>query len=210
MENVNPVVAAVAAVTSEPVENSIVLTDAVENAPALVESGTEAPVKVEDAPPLPKKELTEKDWRAIRRLYVTVRLNTVEPCGHKLDPSRDPRGNCPYCWFVFFQTHGELVQTADEMFQKVGSQGLETLRGKKFVKNFLRFMAVIATMKAQAEAQKEKNGEISSTGEPGSSSGPAESSSTSTGDSGIEQGAIIDGGQVQGAGTSQEGTGQAV
>lgn len=209
MENVNAVAEAVALVTTDGDGQN---RDAAEleaaGLPNIDVTGEVPPV--EAAPPLPKKELTEKDWRAIRRLYVTVRLNTVEPCGHKLDPSRDPRGNCPYCWFVFFQTHGELVQTADEMFQKVGSQGLETLRGKKFVKNFLRFMAVIATMKAQAEAQKEKNGEISSTGEPGSSSGPAESSSTSTGDSGIEQGAIIDGGQVQGAGTSQEGTGQAV
>jgi hypothetical protein len=208
MCDVNPIVNAVAAVTSAAPEEEpkVTLTDAVEIAPALVENSTEAPAKVEDAPPLPK-DITPKEWKNIMRLYFTVRRNTVEPCGHKLDTNNDPRNNCNFCWFVFFQTHGEMTQTSDEIFQKYGRKALESLRGTKFVKNFLKFMAVLAIMKKQAEAQKENDGR--SIGEPGSGGGnelsPETTSEQSSGST--DQQTVVDGGQVEGAGASQESAG---
>lgn len=158
-----------------------------------------------------EKKLTEKEYKNLLRIFFTVRHNTVEPCGHKLDIKREPRGNCPYCWFVYFNTYGEMVQTCDEVFQKHGPKALESLRGKKFVKNFIRFMATLAAMKKLQDAQKESNGE--STGSVGSSSRASEDST----DTGVSDPGSTDrlqtsgiGGQVEGAEGGEGAVGPAV
>jgi hypothetical protein len=169
--------------------------DEVSNAVKLVTENAADDAKTAVVPE--KKEISEKELRQIRRVFMTKRHSTVEPCGHKLDLETDMKGNCPYCWFVFFQKHGEVVQTSDEVFQKHGKKALEAIKGVKFVKHFLQFMAVLATMKAQI--QEETNGEISSTGEPSGSGGEtipgADAASPDPAVS--DQGAIDAGGQVQ-------------
>ena len=80
------------------------------------------------------------------------------PCGHKLVAGQPPRHrNCEACWFTFFQVHGELTQAVDEAYNsqgtEVGRELIKQLRGVKFLKNFLKFMSTVATMKAQVETQ---------------------------------------------------------
>jgi hypothetical protein len=95
----------------------------------------------------PKKPLTLKELKKARSIYVTRRNDIVEHCGHKFHTDNQPDTNCPYCWFAFFQTFGEVTQTADEVYQKEGKEMLVKIRGKKFVKNFLQFMKTLAYMK---------------------------------------------------------------
>jgi hypothetical protein len=89
-------------------------------------------------------EWTPRKWAEMRRLYFTVRLPKVRGCGHKLDLSRDPRTGCSSCWFSYLRENGQIVQTADECFVKEGRETLERIRGKRFVKFFIKFMATIA------------------------------------------------------------------
>jgi hypothetical protein len=86
----------------------------------------------------------------------TLKLQRVPMCGHKFTPGQEPRHrNCESCWFTFFQVHGELTQSLDEVFAKYGESGLRHLKPAKYVKNFLRFMSTIATWKEAAETAKE-------------------------------------------------------
>lgn len=172
------------------------------------------PIPEDVKPAGPPKQLTEKEFRMLRRIYVTVRHNTVEPCGDKLDINREPRNNCPYCWFVFFNSHGELVQTADEVFQKEGRDALVSLKGTKFVKNFLKFMATLAVMKEQLEAQQAANKEQDEQGVR-SADGVSSASEVSSGssDGGIVPGSAEtanDGREVESVSGSEGRTGQAV
>lgn len=82
--------------------------------------------------------------------YTSVKLPRVNVCRHKLDLRRQPRQrNCQYCWFAFFQNHGEVVQQCDEMFQADGGVLLVELQGKKFLHRFRQFMATIAQWKQE-------------------------------------------------------------
>jgi hypothetical protein len=96
---------------------------------------------------------------------VTVKLQKVEPCGHKFVPGEEPRHrNCTPCWFAYFQVNGEITKAADEVFQEQGESGLRQLATPKFVKNFLMFMGALAQWEAlnkaaqvaQAEAEASK------------------------------------------------------
>jgi hypothetical protein len=93
----------------------------------------------------------------IRRYEKPLTLTRVPDCGHKFVPEQEPRHrNCESCWFTFFQVHGELTKTADELFQAHGPEIIAQLRGKKFTKHFLRFMGALAQWKATADAASEK------------------------------------------------------
>lgn len=86
------------------------------------------------------------------RVVKPIRYTRLPACGHRFDPNREPRfNNCESCWFAFFQTHGELTQTADELFQKHGIDAIRQIRGKKFAENWLKFMATLAQWKQQME-----------------------------------------------------------
>ena len=100
----------------------------------------------------PPKKLTQKEIKALFRAYFTVRRDRVKSCGHKFDMARDPRTGCEDCWFAFFGNNGPMTQTADECFQKEGRQTLERIRGKRFVKKFLKFMSTLARFQAEAKA----------------------------------------------------------
>lgn len=100
----------------------------------------------------PPKQLTKKEIKALFRAYFTVRRDRVKSCGHKFDMARDPRTGCEDCWFAYFGNNGPMTQTADECFQKEGRQTLERIRGKRFVKKFLKFMSTLARFQAEAKA----------------------------------------------------------
>ena len=100
----------------------------------------------------PPKKLTQKEVKSLFRAYFTVRRDRVKSCGHKFDMARDPRTGCEDCWFAYFGNNGPMTQTADECFQKEGRQTLERIRGKRFVKKFLKFMSTLARFQAEAKA----------------------------------------------------------
>jgi hypothetical protein len=99
----------------------------------------------------PVKPLTELQFRQLRRAYFTVRHDTVATCGHKIDRLNEPKNNCEYCWWAFFGSHGELVQTADKAFQEQGQNFLDKMRGQKFRKMFLRYMSTLARFQKEQE-----------------------------------------------------------
>jgi hypothetical protein len=95
----------------------------------------------------PKKPLTKAEYKKMMSVYFTQRRDIVEYCGHTFYQYDQPKNNCPYCWFAFFQVNGEVTKTADEVFIREGRDMLIKIRGVKFTKNFLRFMATLAYMK---------------------------------------------------------------
>ena len=98
-----------------------------------------------------------------------LRYQRVPMCGHKFIPGHEPRHrNCEACWFTFFQVHGELTQSCDQVFAELGEPALRQLRPGKFVKNFLKFMSTLAQWQEAAKAVKETN-EVSTTTASGSS-----------------------------------------
>ena len=121
------------------------------------------------------EEITRAEYKKVMRETFTVKHQRIPQCGHKFVPGHEPRHrNCEQCWFVFFQVHGELTQSVEEVFQKHGKPAIVALRGVKFLDNFLKFMATVAQYKAAVEAAKESNGSIEST-EVGSSKADDES-----------------------------------
>ena len=122
------------------------------------------------------EEITRAEYKKVMRETFTVKHQRIPQCGHKFVPGHEPRHrNCEQCWFVFFQVHGELTQSVEEVFQKHGKPAIVALRGVKFLDNFLKFMATVAQYKLAADAAaKEKNGSTEST-EVGSSKDDDES-----------------------------------
>lgn len=100
----------------------------------------------------PNKPLTERDFRALRRMYFTVRHDVGKPCGHKVDRLNQPKNNCEYCWWIFFETHPDLVATADRAYIDQGREFLDRIRGWKFRKYFLRYMST--KLKIQQEQER--------------------------------------------------------
>ncbi len=111
---------------------------------------------IQAAPPIPE-QMTLRQFKALRAKYFTVKHKRMDPCGHRLDAMNEPRNNCEFCWFAFFQTHGELVQTTDRAYQEQGTEFLDRTRGQKYRKMFLRFMSTIAMFKKEMEDAKGKN-----------------------------------------------------
>jgi hypothetical protein len=90
---------------------------------------------------------TLSEIKQARRVYWTVRNPIVQACGHKLKEMAEPKNNCEYCWFTFFNTYGELTKSVDEAFREHGKDFVVNLRGTKFVKNFTRFMSTLSQLK---------------------------------------------------------------
>lgn len=89
-------------------------------------------------------ELTPKLLKQLRGKYFTIKHPQLKECGHKLDMINEPRHrNCENCWWTFFNTHPQLVETADQFFKTQGKQAMIGLRGKQFVTMFVRFMATM-------------------------------------------------------------------
>jgi hypothetical protein len=116
--------------------------------------------------------LNEKTMRKLRNKYFTVRHDAL-PCGHKVDRVNQPKTNCETCWWGWLNTHGQLVQTAHEFIQQYGKERLVSLRGKVFVKMFLRFMSTVNHLIEEQKAQEKLN---DNQGEPGPATGSIEGS----------------------------------
>lgn len=101
-------------------------------------------------------QMTERQFRELRRVYFTVRHNVVHPCGHKLDALNQPRFNCEHCWFGWFETHPDLVTTADRAFQEQGKPFLSKMRGDKFTKMFCRYMRTKLELQKETECLKQQ------------------------------------------------------
>jgi hypothetical protein len=109
-------------------------------------------VKGENGEDKEEVEITRGEFKEDRRLHFTVRRGRLPRCGHKFDPTSEPRHrNCEVCWFTFFNTNGSVVQTCDEIVSKFGLKGLIQIRGKEFAKNYIKFMATLAQWKQAVE-----------------------------------------------------------
>jgi hypothetical protein len=102
------------------------------------------------------KKMSRREYKDAMRVMFTIRRSVVKECCHKINEERQPNNNCKFCWFSWLNSHGELIQTADEMWHKPGGQiALVNIQGRKFVKMWLKFMSTVARLKAEQE----KNGE---------------------------------------------------
>jgi hypothetical protein len=104
-------------------------------------------------------ELTPELLRRLRGKYFTVRHPLLKDCGHRLDMINEPRHrNCENCWFQWFNSHPGLVEVADQMFRTQGKVAIEGMRGKRFVRMFVRYMAtVIHFMKQEGRLPNESS-----------------------------------------------------
>ena len=126
--------------------------------------GEQQPCCDEHAAETPQQPLTLKQFKQLLAKYFTVRRARLEECGHKYVHTNPPRNNCEYCWFVFFNQHGEMVQQLNDAFQEGKKFNpahpevfIVNTMGIKFAKNFLKFMSTLANLqKAQMEAAKQE------------------------------------------------------
>ena len=99
------------------------------------------------------KQITELQLRQLRGKYFTIRHDLVKECGHKIDRMNEPSIGCEWCWWTWLSGHGELVKTTDEALQEHGKEFVIKLRGRRYLKYFLRFMSTLARFKKEQEQQ---------------------------------------------------------
>jgi hypothetical protein len=142
--------------------------------------------------------ITPKLIKAMRGRYFTVKHVLLTNCGHRLDMINEPRHrHCENCWFQWFNTHPQLVETADQFFRTHGKLALEGMRGKHFVKMFTRYMAtVIHFMKQEAEAKatQEKANESSGQQQP---AGDSPSTQSESGEVAASSTPVVESGQAE-------------
>ena len=128
-------------------------------------------------------KITPKLLKQMRGHYFTVKHDVLTNCGHKMDRINQPRLNCENCWYQFFNTHPQLVEVSDEFFRTHGKGPMIGMRGEKYFKNFVRFMATVLHFQkeelaiAAAKAAKEQADVASSqelVGNTGGTAGPEE------------------------------------
>lgn len=107
-------------------------------------------------------EITRAEYKAAMRTEFTVKNNVNPMCGHRVTVGSVPsHHNCEACWFAYFQVHGEVTKLADEIFQQHGKKEAEAIitqiKGRKFFRNFLKFMSTVAKLKADIESAKEQD-----------------------------------------------------
>ena len=101
----------------------------------------------------PGTKLTERQFRELRGRFFTIRHIRVPQCQHLLDQINEPTfRNCEWCWYTFFNSHGELVNVTDEAFKEHGPAFIDKLRGQQYRKMFVRFMSTLAAFKLEADA----------------------------------------------------------
>lgn len=139
-------------------------------------------------------EITPQLIRTMRGKYFTVKHPMLTNCGHRLDMVNQPKNNCENCWYQWFNTHPQLVETADQFFRTHGKGPLIGMRGEKFFKMFVRYMATVIHFMKEEEALKvaqEKTNESSS----GQASGSTEGNE---GEVAPNSPSIVEGGQTEG------------
>jgi hypothetical protein len=121
--------------------------------------------------------ITEKLLRQLRNRYFTVKHVVLTNCNHRLDMINQPKNNCENCWFQWFNTHPQLVETTDQFFRTHGKGPLIGMRGEKYCKMFVRYMATIIHFmneeKAKKEAQEKVNESASESQSIGNTVSPA-------------------------------------
>ncbi len=71
----------------------------------------------------------------------TVKHQTVVACDHKLEAGHFPRhANCEDCWFALFETTPDGVASVHDLLLKEGSKAVEAMHGKKFLKQFGKYL----------------------------------------------------------------------
>lgn len=93
------------------------------------------------------KQISRKELGKLRRIHLTIQHSTVTACGHKFVQTKQPNNNCPDCWSAFFR----LVQNVEDLhgiLAKQGTKGLTTKFGRRFVKQFGKYLQMeLPTMK---------------------------------------------------------------
>ena len=112
------------------------------------------PAQAPNGEPSPKPDLSPRGIRKLRGQYFTVRHIPLADCGHKMDVINEPRHrNCENCWFQWLNFHPQLVSTVDEAWREHGKEFVVRMRGNKFVEMYGRFMATVAHLRKEEEAQ---------------------------------------------------------
>lgn len=108
-------------------------------------------------------KITPKLLKQMRGHYFTVKHPLLENCGHKLDMINFPKRNCENCFYQFFNTHPQLVEVTDQFFRTHGKGPLIGMRGVKYFKAFVRYMAtVIHFMKEEEERKAQEQANVPS------------------------------------------------
>jgi hypothetical protein len=129
-------------------------------------------------------KITPKLLKQMRGHYFTVRHDVLTNCGHKMDRMNQPHNNCENCWYQFFNTHPQLVEVSDQFFRTHGKGPMIGMRGEKYFKNFVRFMATVIHFQkeelaiAAAKAAKEQADVASDQEQPGRGRAIREGAST--------------------------------
>src|SRR5208282_4826812 len=145
-------------------------------------------------------EVTPALLSKLRGKYFTVRHVRLGACGHKLDMVNEPRHrNCENCWWNFFNTHPQLVEVADQFFRTHGKKPMVGMRGEKFVKMFLRYMATIIHLMKQegripSESGNQQGNDADSVNGQGDEAGVAGDGAASSDT--VDQGRKVEGGRI--------------
>jgi hypothetical protein len=180
-------------------------------APATEPDPAASPKGYEGVPPelWPDKDgnppvITERLLRSLRGKYFTVKHVRLGVCGHLLDMINQPKNNCEQCWFQFFNTHPQLVEVADQFFRTHGKKPMVGMRGEKFVKMFLRYMAtIIHLMKQEGRIPSESDNQQGTDADSVNGEGNAQGLNDEAGASGVgdassgdDQGRKVESGRI--------------
>jgi hypothetical protein len=70
-----------------------------------------------------------------------VQHSVVVACGHALEAGHFPRqANCEDCWYALFETTPEGVASVHSLLMQEGTQAVERMHGRKFLKAFGRYL----------------------------------------------------------------------
>jgi hypothetical protein len=65
----------------------------------------------------------------------------VIKCGHKFHPTDEPDTNCASCWSAYFMEQKGIRIGVDSIIRSFGIEQLRKVRGNKFAKMYMRFVA---------------------------------------------------------------------
>ena len=154
--------------------------------------------------------ITERLLKSLRGKYFTVRHVRLGECDHLLDMINQPKNNCPDCWWTWFQTHPQLMETADQFYRTQGRKPLVAMRGLVFVRMFERTMAtIIHRQREEHDVSNRKQGNDAGSGnsEANVESNNDETRASGTGDAsgGDDQGRKVEGGRISSGLIQHEG-----
>jgi hypothetical protein len=70
-----------------------------------------------------------------------VQHPTVTACGHKLPAGHFPaQANCYFCWYALLESNPQALAQVHNILTEQGTPALERMYGRKFVKQFARYL----------------------------------------------------------------------